>query len=200
MSRKRITPDERQIVYNKYQGHCAYCGCELKFKDMQVDHLIPVRNWDNSHTDEELNDISNLMPSCRQCNKYKDSYTLEHFRQAIEQIPFKLNRDNTIYRIGVKYGNIIPNEKPIVFYFENQSNTEMIPLGITIKQYRNRAKITQKMLADLSGINHSLIKKYELNAVLPKFENYYKIMKALSVDEEIIKNTYFNYIISSINK
>lgn len=29
----------REEVYSKYNGHCAYCGCRLEYKDMQVDHI-----------------------------------------------------------------------------------------------------------------------------------------------------------------
>lgn len=31
----------RQAVYAKYNGHCAYCGCEIDYNDMQVDHIEP---------------------------------------------------------------------------------------------------------------------------------------------------------------
>ena len=117
-SRKNLTKQQRQQVYNKYNGHCAYCGCELEYKDMQVDHLIPLNDWNNSHTDEELWSMDNLMPSCRLCNHYKRNYTLEHFREAIEKIPFKLNRDSYIYRVGVKYGMVLANEYNVKFYFE----------------------------------------------------------------------------------
>ena len=37
----------REIVYAKYKGHCAYCGCELEMKDMQIDHIVPkYRNYE----------------------------------------------------------------------------------------------------------------------------------------------------------
>ena len=36
----------------------------------------------------------------------------------IELIPEKLERDSYIYRVGINYGNVIPHEMPIVFYFE----------------------------------------------------------------------------------
>ena len=36
-----ISKKTREIVYNKYNGHCAYCGCEIEMKDMQVDHIVP---------------------------------------------------------------------------------------------------------------------------------------------------------------
>lgn len=39
--RKRITKADRLRVFNKYGGHCAYCGREMEIKEMQVDHMIP---------------------------------------------------------------------------------------------------------------------------------------------------------------
>jgi hypothetical protein len=30
MSRKQIAQKIRKQVYEKYNGHCAYCGCELE--------------------------------------------------------------------------------------------------------------------------------------------------------------------------
>lgn len=30
--RKNLTKQQRQQVYNKYNGHCAYCGCELELQ------------------------------------------------------------------------------------------------------------------------------------------------------------------------
>ena len=43
--RKPIPKSVRKQVYAKYNGHCAYCGCELEYKDMQVDHVIPLNGW-----------------------------------------------------------------------------------------------------------------------------------------------------------
>lgn len=81
---------------------------------MQVDHFIPQRSW----SEKESNDIANLMPSCRMCNHYKRAHSLEVFRSYIADIPKKLQKDY-IYKIGVVYGNVIENEKPIKFYFES---------------------------------------------------------------------------------
>lgn len=103
----------RETVYAKYGGRCAYCGSKIKITDMQVDHFIPKRGWQENGSDE----ISNLMPSCRTCNHYKRANPLEVFRRYIAEIPRKL-RQNYIYKVGVLYGNVIENEKPIKFYFE----------------------------------------------------------------------------------
>lgn len=47
----------------------------------------------------------------------KRANSLETFRRYIAEIPRKL-RENYIYKVGVVYGNVIENEKPIKFYFE----------------------------------------------------------------------------------
>lgn len=103
----------RQAVYKKYGGRCAYCGREIAYKDMQVDHFVAQRAW----AENGSNDFSNLMPSCRLCNHYKRANSLETFRRYIREIPYKL-RQNYIYKVGVVYGNVIEEEKPIEFYFE----------------------------------------------------------------------------------
>ena len=111
-----ISKKTREAVYEKYNGHCAYCGREIAYKDMQVDHFIPKNGWSERGTD----DINNLMPACRMCNHYKRAHTLELFRTFIAEIPRKL-RENYIYKIGVVYGNVIENEKQVQFYFEEHN-------------------------------------------------------------------------------
>lgn len=108
---------DRLKVYQKYTGRCAYCGRHIEFTEMQVDHFIPKRGYAEQGTD----DIENLMPSCRMCNHYKRAHTLETFRRYVAEIPKKL-RDNYIYKVGVAYGNIVENEKPIKFYFEAEGD------------------------------------------------------------------------------
>ena len=107
----------RQSVYEKYGGRCAYCGRKIEYNDMQVDHFVAKRVWNESGSD----DFSNLMPACRMCNHYKRANSLETFRRYIQEIPRKL-RQNYIYKVGVAYGNVIENEKPIKFYFEMEGD------------------------------------------------------------------------------
>lgn len=102
---------DREAVYNKYHGRCAYCGREIAYKDMQVDHFIPQRN---GGTD----DIENLMPSCRTCNHYKRAESLESFRNMISTIPAKLGEREYIYKVGMAYGFWDAEPKEIKFFFE----------------------------------------------------------------------------------
>ena len=115
MTRKRLTNKERKRIFNKWNGHCAYCGCEIEFTEMQVDHLNPL------HLGGE-DTIWNMMPSCRSCNKYKHTLTLEKFREAIESWTDVLERGNTTYRNAVRYGQIQPTPTPVSFYFEHMGS------------------------------------------------------------------------------
>lgn len=114
--RRKLTKAERLEVYNKCNGHCAYCGCKLEYKDMQVDHVVPLGGWSVVGTDT----LDNMLPACRSCNHYKSRSTLEQFRQMLENIPSVLMRDNATYKNAVRFGLVIPNPKPVVFYFEEE--------------------------------------------------------------------------------
>lgn len=109
--RKKINSTERQLVYDKCKGHCAYCGCEITIKQMQVDHVYPF----NLGGDD---DIGNMLPACRPCNKYKHTLTLEKFRDAISKWNEILNNNNATYRNAVRFGQITPTPKQVIFYFE----------------------------------------------------------------------------------
>lgn len=116
-ARKKINQSVRQQVYEKYNGHCAYCGCRIDYKDMQVDHLHSVWNstLDGKSTDET---IDNYMPSCRMCNFYKGGGSLDTFRNRIVSEMMPNLKQNFGYRLALKYGLISENEKPITFYHE----------------------------------------------------------------------------------
>ena len=109
--RRKLTKDERRVVYDKMGGHCAYCGCELAYEDMQVDHIEAFR----FNGDDEL---SNMLPACRSCNHYKRGNTLEGWRRMLEATPDTLMRDCYTYRQAVKFGVVTPTPKKVVFYFE----------------------------------------------------------------------------------
>lgn len=67
MSRKTISKMNRQKVYEMYNGHCAYCGGAIAYKDMQVDHLIPVGGYKEQGT----NDMENLVTGVRHAESAK---------------------------------------------------------------------------------------------------------------------------------
>ena len=48
-----MNKETRLKVYLMYDGHCAYCGKDIEYKDMQVDHIVPKNRGMYSRWDEE---------------------------------------------------------------------------------------------------------------------------------------------------
>ena len=112
--RRRLTPAERHTIYDKMGGHCAYCGCELKYEDMQVDHVIPLMGWSVQGPDT----LENMLPACRSCNHYKSSMTLDRVREMLAQMPHVLARDSVTYKNAVRFGLVTPTPHRVEFFFE----------------------------------------------------------------------------------
>lgn len=114
----------REEVWLKYDKHCAYCGNDLEYKKMQVDHIEP--HWHSMIEDECIkygitkgsNEIGNLNPSCARCNKWKGTYSVEQFRIEIQLQLDRLFRYSSSYKLALDYGMVIENRSPILFYFE----------------------------------------------------------------------------------
>ena len=111
-----MTKTQRQQVHQKYGGHCAYCGKEIAFKDMQVDHITPKRLYWTAEKDI-ANHIDNLNPSCRRCNHYKRARTLRDFKKLILTL-HKRVRDIYICKVAEDYGIIEVRPWDGIFYFE----------------------------------------------------------------------------------
>lgn len=112
---------DREFIFNKYGGRCAYCGDYLQ-KGWHVDELLPVRrNGDGTCLHPERFHIDNQMPSCPSCNINKHSGSIEEFRNLITGFMKHLNEINTQYKIAKRYGLVNESVKPIVFYFENHA-------------------------------------------------------------------------------
>lgn len=104
-------------VWNKYNKHCAYCGKELKYKEMQVDHYIPQRLFDIENLEGDKDDIDNLMPSCRRCNHYKRDSLPENFRESLNTLHERVLKQY-ICKVAYDYGVIKIEPFDGVFYFE----------------------------------------------------------------------------------
>jgi len=124
-----MTKGKRDIVFNKFAGRCAYCGCELD-KGFHVDELLPVRRntvydkekrkhvHDGSCQHPERLHLDNQYPACPSCNINKHSMSLEEFRNLITGFMKHLNEKSVQYKIAKRYGLVQENIKPVIFYFE----------------------------------------------------------------------------------
>ena len=94
-----ISKKHREIIFNKCNGRCAYCG-ELLEKRWHVDEVEPIkrkyhydigkRKWvQNKNKENKIKypdrlNLDNQLPACAYCNINKHDMSLEEFRSTIE--------------------------------------------------------------------------------------------------------------------
>jgi len=82
-----MTQNKKDKVFDKYDGHCAYCGTLLTTKkdkpgSYTTDHIIPQSMFKEKKGVGKFRDsLENLNPSCKTCNSEKGDLTLEEFRE-----------------------------------------------------------------------------------------------------------------------
>lgn len=133
-----FSKQQREKIYLKYSGKCAYCGCDITIKQMQIDHIIPQKDFLHyiknrvripyflTHlTELDVNNDDNLNPACIVCNKWKSSHDLELFRSELFEQIKRLNDYSSNYRIAKRYGLLEEKLKPIKFHFEQFLTTAL---------------------------------------------------------------------------
>ena len=124
---------KRNIIFNKYNGKCAYSGTELK-DDWQVDHVKPRIMFEIGSYQYEgnPNDLNNLVPCQKIINHYKRALDLETFRTwflaglhvRLKKLPKNPKVEKSIkkkaYLLEVAYLFGISEDSPFSgkFYFE----------------------------------------------------------------------------------
>ena len=125
MKHKRIPKRQREAVFNKYGGRCAYCGYELTLRTMQVDHIKAVytSSIENDGVETQDDSLDNLNPSCRQCNFYKGTLDIEQFRKKIMTTLYETCQNTFQAKLAKKLGMLTVKQFD-KFYFEriNEKN------------------------------------------------------------------------------
>lgn len=122
--RKAIPKSIRMTIYQKCDGHCAYCGCSLEYKDMQIDHVIPLNGWSEQGTDT----VDNMLPACRSCNHYKSRSTLEGFRKMVEAIDLLLDIAKTFIPRDIKVSKIKLNAAEDILNILSENTRVILPV------------------------------------------------------------------------
>jgi len=106
---------DRKIIFEKYKGHCAYCGNPIDFNKFEVDHIEPLRRNDNYGGSDT---IENKNPACMPCNRSKSTFTIEGWRTQLHNKIVSLNRDSATYRVAKRFGLVKETGIKIEFHFE----------------------------------------------------------------------------------
>ncbi len=132
----KLTKVDREILFKKYDGHCAYCGCELPERwhaDLIVD---PIRNsrwnfeferWEPSgiYKNKDLNSIDNRNPCCKGCDVHKGNKTLEEFRNSLYDLLRLVVEDYGYYKILSRFGMLQETGQKVRFFFETYERKEL---------------------------------------------------------------------------
>ena len=208
MNRKEL----RQKVYEKYDGHCAYCGKKISIKDMQMDHIKPA--WHNV-SQEQLdklaesenirriekgnNDIENLNPSCRQCNFRKGTRGLEEFRKELELQAKRIIKYSFQVRQSLDYGLLEYHDHPVRFYFEKPLTfLEEIERQVTdLNKLKDKVDYTvsdcsqDKIIGSFVGAAHACAIDYYIN-----LDRFKKMIENMTEPFAYI-DCYQNYVLST---
>ena len=87
--RRFFTTKERNMIYNRSEGHCGICGRFIPLEEYTIDHIIPLSKGGT-------NDLDNLQACCGFCNKAKDDSMGDEFFQRIQNI--------FLYQAQLKFG------------------------------------------------------------------------------------------------
>lgn len=136
---------DRQRVFEKFGGKCAYCGIELTDK-WQIDHAVSKRMFWllDSMNPKSVNVFENLMPSCVPCNHYKRTLSIyadgHHygfkdymlsFHKRFAKLPKKPRIEKSAKRIEYmkaiadRYGITASQPFKGVFYFETYKSLNL---------------------------------------------------------------------------
>lgn len=128
----KLTKAQREQLRLKYDGHCAYCGCELPER-WHADHFEPcirdlkfvdgknggTRLATGAPPKPERDVTENMMQACPPCNISKASMSLASWRNWLAGHVNSLNSSPPpIYRLAKQYGLIQETGAAVVFHFE----------------------------------------------------------------------------------
>lgn len=133
----RLTKKQRAELRGKFDGKCAYCGCELGSK-WHADHIIPIKRTivekiENGRprltttmdgVNPVLDVVENMYPACVQCNLLKSSSSVEGFRKNLSRQVEKAIEYNNHFRTALRFGQVQLTESSIVFWFERYQRSD----------------------------------------------------------------------------
>lgn len=209
MNRKEL----RQKVYEKYDGHCAYCGKKITIEDMQMDHIKPAwhnvsqekldkiaETGNNVKIEKGNDDIQNLNPSCRQCNFRKGTMGLEEFRKELGLQTKRIIKSSFQVRQSLDYGLLEYHDHSVQFYFEKPLTfLEEIERPITdLNKLKEKVDYTvsdcsqNKIIGCFSGAAHACGIDYYIN-----FDKFKKMLENMTEPNAYI-DCYQNYVLSTL--
>ncbi len=136
-----IPNSEKIYIYEREKKRCFYCGKNLKYRQITLDHYIPKSKGGTK-------EVFNLVLSCRKCNRLKgnriprdyEKRIISLFQQAFGDgmiksekliIPREDLEEQILYIDRIEYiePNFVFQSKYMRFYIKNNTIERIILLG-----------------------------------------------------------------------
>ena len=76
--RRKVSPHQRRVMWEIRKGLCYYCGAYVPYKEMTVDHKVPIsRAKEFDLVDPYVG--KNLAVCCHKCNRNKGNRTADEY-------------------------------------------------------------------------------------------------------------------------
>ena len=113
-----LNKKQREIVWQKSDGYCWYCGDTLPEKGWHADHFEPIYRQGGELWKPENDVIENIVPACAPCNLFKSVFSVEEFRREIKLQVIRARKTSVNFRTAERFGMIKEDIKPVVFWYE----------------------------------------------------------------------------------
>jgi hypothetical protein len=115
-----LNKKQREIIWQKSEGHCWYCGDNLPNKGWHADHFEPVYRRGGELWKLENDVIDNIVPACAPCNLFKSVFSVEEFRREIELQTARARKTSVNFRVAERFGMIELTNEPVIFWYEHR--------------------------------------------------------------------------------
>ncbi len=166
-------PEARKKLLERYNGHCAYCGCVLTEETMTVDHFIPRSKLHGRPNRDKLN---NFVPACRVCNHVKSNQGMKQMRMY-----FRNTVNGFLKRAG--YPELLARE--FKFYFEQSEFTGKLPRArkLILEKQKKDAALVKNQHAEIKKVKKAI--NAEKNAAASELHKLHtKIAKLRKTKQE----------------
>lgn len=112
---RKIPKKYKEFLYYFYLKRCVYCGREITFKEMEIDHVYPRNIHNIEEQDVNYRAISNndnYVIACPDCNRLKSNRTADEFLQYVREDLLNDLHKNIKYRVALQMG-IISEDKSL---------------------------------------------------------------------------------------
>lgn len=113
-----LTKKQRVVIFNKSNGKCWYCGCDLSGLSWHADHFKPVYRERSGMVNPHLDTIENMVPSCAPCNIFKSTLSIEELREEIGRQVERARKYSVNFRTAERFMMVAEVKGNVVFWFE----------------------------------------------------------------------------------